>query len=49
MTLADAVTDRGVQDRRVPPHDLVVLGMGGGDQYQGRQTCEVEARVVVEV
>ncbi|GAA3084273.1 hypothetical protein GCM10020000_83230 [Streptomyces olivoverticillatus] len=47
--MVDAIPDGGVQDRRVPPDDLVVLGIAGGDQHQGRHTGEIEAHVVVEV
>ncbi len=47
--VADAVADGGVQDRRVPGDDLVVLGVAGGDEHQGRHAGEVEARTGVEV
>ncbi|GGV09553.1 hypothetical protein GCM10010260_54920 [Streptomyces filipinensis] len=47
--MPDAVADGGVQDRRVPADDLVVLGVTGGDQHQSRHIGKVEARGVVEV
>jgi hypothetical protein len=47
--MPDAVPRNGVQDGRMPPDDLVVLGSAGRDQHQGRYAGKVDARVVVEI
>ncbi|MFD5271631.1 hypothetical protein [Streptomyces sp. NPDC058335] len=44
--VVNAVAHGGVQNRRVPPDDLVVLGVTSGNQHQGRHSGEVEAHVV---